>query len=868
LSKALTNYRNNEDRAEFIQTIREIKNAPGNEDIKELYEGGRGVGYYIAKVIKSDGIWGDENKYTADRMEVITKEIISKKKDPTMQQTSQFFKTQEEPVVQEHVVDRNMKYNFGGNHQSSLWDIATGAVHPKHYTEILQEIIKAKADSILANLGNEKIHYLVRLVYSKMADNDRYDFYLQIEDDNSPYLKIMEENLLTQFTTNQLQEPEVISKMLKRVANGYIPIENIDKSLSFFVQQHIITPFELMKILQNNFKYFIKKDGEEGIRKILTETQFITPLKLKEFESITSKRVLEKLQDVDDDKEKSVPLLLKQESIRDLVEILQNGTLLNLIDQQVKHLIKNMFSKKLSRHIDDELAGTILSIIKNVNKNKFNNQNTTIIMIKQHLSNKIFPENNNIDVDDLKLMEELAKELLLVDIEKIKTDYIKQHVTQYLPFKEQKSVIAIIHQYLNWPQIIEEAKKEYYVELQHTILNTANQLSPYPTIQSAFIMNCLPFISYSRIKKLALQNKAYTNKFEIIFQYCHHLQLEDNNDEPLSIMMVTSLGQQEPVILQADNCLLFNPLNIEQGVGLKGFKIVHSCNESTLISEEITPTKLQNMVLYPDLKNAFLSQFSYKNVIHKTFSAALKEYIQNDKDAKLSIEQMETMENICYEIATRPLDRVPLTVTCKKKFIGDLGDDRQLISEYEDHHKKMTIPAGEFITIRNSIESIKKNNNNKEHFLAQLPSIVHQQTKNSFFMCCLEKEVKILLTQHKELSEAELYYIIGVWFMSLSSVNGFGYHEGTENVSVAHFRLFGGYCLAKASCLFSEELKIKKESLYKLETITEINKQIEASLLSEDCAGMITNKLYGLYCEPTLKPLVKNIDNVLNKLIN
>jgi len=585
---------------------------------------------------------------------------------------------------------------------------------------LVQQIINAKQNTILVRVGNDQEKLLFKLLYRAMPRDTLYDRYLNSKyDSTSLQFQTMEECLLTQLKLDKLREPEVIAKILKRVANGDIQIKSTDKGLGWFVEQQKITPLELMKILQNNFDYFITKDGEEEIRNILTNIQFINPLRLQEFDIIISQRVIEQLNAVDD--EGLDPLVL-QEVSQYLVDILQNGTLLNSIDQQVKDKIKALLTS------NDEVAGTILSTIKNLNICP--NDSVKGAMIKQALQQLNILEHLGI-LENKEKIAELVQQLLSLDIEQIKRDYIKKYVRD-LPFNNQERVVDIIHKYLKWSHIIEEEKKQYYVKLQEPILDTASRLSSSPRIQSDFILNCLPFISYSTIKKLKIENTVEKNKCDIILKYCQGICIEENHDEPVSIMVTSFVGQEEPVILQADNCFSFNPLNIPQGVGLNCFKIVQ-VSSAGITSEEITPEKLQNMKLYSNFKKELLSHFTYKNIIHKILSTALQKYIQKDTGAKLSKDQIEKMIAVFYEIITRPLDYVPLTVDWKKQFINALEDGRQLTSEHEDHINKQTIPAGEFITMRQHLLSIQKAMPN-EQFLEKLPDIVQEQTKKSLLI--------------------------------------------------------------------------------------------------------------------------------------
>lgn len=780
------------------------------------------------------------------------------------------------------------------------------------------EVGKAIVIALKDFLNNSWVTEQIINSYKDLNDNHR--------------LQLLDILMIKLLANGQLYEPEVIDKIVTRLANNLIDIPLTEQGIDFFVRLSTTNNLALLNLLAKNLNYFISKDGVAAINKILATQLLIKPLAKDSIKIFVENQLISKLQQI----KKDVDVNFINGSI---IKDLRKGKIRRNVDNTIKTQIKNLINESSDEQIKNLNDQQIVLLV-----NEIHNANGKLGQIKMSLIHQAI---RRVIFNDLSLTEpqiknvaEFAKSLATIDIDKIQRKYVKKFFLDPLEIKEKdqrQQAYNVISGYFKWDRAIDKCRQEKLQEISEQIINNDEEFKKFSELYYNYILNTLLYRSYANILSIINSNdnipSLYEEKLQLVIAYCQLSNCDPDDKSTLNLLVVEDNQIQKNCLITLQNLDYLSNTNIKEfklellGVNyftnnhynvLKKILINNSSSSSNdeidclkldialfnniaqlknnnILSEELAKilenfiqnkkiTKanletivnspiikmflkeveaqslgfnhLKRIIFPPYLRGLIINRFTAHNIVASHISRLLDKIIV-DNNIIITNEQNKKLEEICYQVALNPCKDVSIDLAFKKKLIDDFSDLALLVTA--EVSEKTTVPAGDFIQIKEQLmNEFMKLGDNEKGQLEKLPELLIETAKQLAFTAGISELIENLFKELDDIPELtgkiikhEIYYLMGVIFMCMSS----SYVLGINTTAFTRFRLLASYCLSES--VFDNDMwtQERKEA---------ISKEIKQAILTGECSGQITNRLYGEWCLAILKDVYEKVTFILH----
>jgi hypothetical protein len=621
--------------------------------------------------------------------------------------------------------------------------------------------------------------------------------------------------------------------------------DNLNNKISTIIKEKIK---RLEQTYKNNNAHNISEDDLSSLVLLIKDSQ-LNP-KAKNFKM---KQLIKARWFISDDE-------LTEEQLNNIKDI-NEKFVTSLNDISIEYITKEVLKSYFELlAIEENRYNDSYEVIK-----KYLNWNKTINKLKQNKYNEI--QNEVISYD---------KNLKNSDSNYIYYDY----VLNTLPYRSYENILDILNTNNNIPDLYKEKLLcvVTYCQLNNFDTNDNSLLNililKSKTEENILIsLQNLDYLNSNNINGFTLEqfkinkftSELYT-KFVNVYNDTNYLfdlhekeinnltQLLNNNTFEFEIISILNSLITKKVISKNDLMIFINNHIIKTHL-------------KEINSEELCLSHLNDIKFPLYLKNLISNKFTASNLVAKNVYSVIGRIV-SQYNFKITSTQTKKLEEICYQVVSKINSDVSVSLEFKKQLINDFNDGNLLISATEETgdngETKITIPDGEFIQlIKFLVSELSKVEQANYH--TQLPILLVTKAEqltftqdNAIILKNLHDEL-IKLPSENIISQHETAYILGVIFMCISSVNVLGYHVGNDNTSFTRFRLMAGYWLAKAITISDNNWDDDQKKA--------ISQEIKQAILADECSGQISNKLYGVYCESSLKAIRDKIGAFLNQTL-
>ncbi len=648
--------------------------------------------------------------------------------------------------------------------------------------------------------------------------------------------KICEEYCLGLLKCNRLTDPEAIKQLAMRIYTGGIELNKVNQKLDWYANLFAKYGLKLLPFLNKNFS----KWNAQDICSILFNYQLIylpTHSEIKKsFEESIKAQLLSFWEGLN--KNGDFHLLW----LRIVLPYLQFD-INKLAKQRIKNAIRIIFANA-ELVVDRILINQLIAQISS----KSGNRNRQIKNIIEQLADK--------DKEKLrKVVDEIYKINSGTILQNIVTDLANDI---FIPEVYHKEFYSIIEPFISWNSAFKKFKDTKLQEIARKVKLARNRFKYSKDVYSQYILSILPFLSYKDVLEILSSDMVTLlcqEQLSLVKNYCVRHYIEETDESPLNLMVIKRYP--EFILLEIGDLLDLDAANIQE-LNLDRFKLI-TLTESKPDSEKITlyNTAKINLPLY--LSRLIKSKLTVANTVASLTHEAIIKFAKFN-GSELSTNHKDQLQEICYLAAQNPGQEIKVSVAFKKELMSLFNDNGLLDGELNGK------PAGAFNQLMLYLSQMQEKIANMDKKRAQLPLLVVARAKKFEFYQIIADLNEVLYQELSKYSSIKEYitryetaYILGIYFINLSSINVMGYEQGNINTSFNWFRLLSGiyFALSITDEACSWSLNEKKAVIQELNQI----------LMDNECAGQITNKMYGVYVVSPLHKLYKRVETILNSII-
>ncbi len=690
-------------------------------------------------------------------------------------------------------------------------------------------------DSLRAYITLSNQHNAVLQVIPKCI----LEYYIRYSANRDEATSISEEYCLKLLVNNQLMEPEAISLLTDRIYFGNFDLNQINKKLGWYCKLFIKRGLSLLPFLLRYYTCW----GEQEIIDSINSYQLVTAPNRTFIEEKAKAELLAKLRSVKpeiNDNDFNPDLILAQ-----MLPLLKYG-IDNLVGEQIKLEITRIFQKL---EIEDKLSNinyleSLLQIILVIADNQ-----------KEQIRNFI-AQQDNLDEEIRKL---LVDNLCGIDPIKIEQNTIYESLAQIgIPESLNTQVYEVFNAYYPWDKAVNKIKDNELQELSVFVRNSRAAFIHNKAIYSQYILNILPYLSFRDILACIDDNitESCKDKLSLVISYCNICGYNEADESVLGLLVANR--NDGIVLLGIKDLLDLNPLN---GVifGVDSFRLI-SIDNTTFRSENLTKHNLEQIEVPLYFRELIKRNFSAANIVASVvFEAIIKN--SEDNGFTLTSAQKQQLERICYLSAQKPAQDVFVPLEFKRNLRESFRDESLLNGELGGK------PAGEFNQLMLYLSGELEKIADDKQKIRQFPQLVIEKMKKLDFyngsnelIDELLKSMAKLGTSQNNITRYEVAYLLGMFFINLSSIYVLGYHDEITrvNTSFNYFRLKGGLLLALSI--------IDETNNWSEQEKQTVCRELRQILLDNECAGQLINKLMGNGAE--LSNIHERIKAILNIKIN
>ncbi len=302
-------------------------------------------------------------------------------------------------------------------------------------------------------------------------------------------------------------------------------------------------------------------------------------------------------------------------------------------------------------------------------------------------------------------------------------------------------------------------------------------------------------------------------------------------DSELSLILEHE-GNCKPVLKDVRKADLLNILNNEL------FRL-HICSIS---SKELSLFEIKSMNLPAYIEKIVSNKNSVKNILAQNMVEVVNS-IAKYNNINLSEQESKILTQLIFQIVLNPSGTHSLSLDFRKKLMEKFKEDEF----YRTHFQQSAIKISTEYEQQgiNNLPEIIINNFDKDKVVELIDNLMQTLYDNLRINDVDKDNIKLF----------QVYLILGINFLSLSSMYALGYLDGNKNVAFARIRFYAAYCLAKA-------LKSEDSNLNQKEKDFILNK-LKDTILTAICSGELSHSLFGPYHDRVMDNLFIAISKIL-----
>ncbi len=500
----------------------------------------------------------------------------------------------------------------------------------------------------------------------------------------------------------------------------------------------------------------------------------------------------------------------------------------------------------------------------------------------------------------LELITKMATDLSEINYHYELRKEIENRCILLLPESSENTeeMVKLVLEHLNWGKMFTQKQGEAINNLRENIAQIDQSLEGFPDLYWTHVFATLAYRSGNEITQLheSCDDNKIKDKLDKVKNYLSDYSLVD--DDPSNVFIIET-NENKELLLNVTELASLNPINPSDS---NGFYVCDGPNSQSIDAEMLRGLKLSR-----GLYNLMSSKFSAANIIADILSNALAAQITK-QGVNLAVEDGVTLRSLILQTVLNP----GTTVNANNRYnvfnqnlmkllnpevkevaqtgeynVDHYGNDavmklgKSLTDHYRMEHRNklkvygVDIPDDAMVGKFEYLNQLKQYTNFDENvynklFAENVPKVSFSRILDSMkrpnfaqevcsasekFDLVSQMEAQLvapLLSKLQQLSRLEnikpqeLYYTLGSLLLGISSIQVLGYEtSGGVNVSVARYRFLGAYFLAKSVS--------DNSNGWSPETIGKITDIIMAAITTDWCAGILFNRLYGVYTDLRLK---------------
>lgn len=389
-------------------------------------------------------------------------------------------------------------------------------------------------------------------------------------------------------------------------------------------------------------------------------------------------------------------------------------------------------------------------------------------------------------------------------------------------------------------------------------------LADAPEIWGALIERTLPFRNPGNLRDCLADKKSLIpanviDKIDFANQYFNDIDADPDDPEETPLKAYVIGDASERRLLAVDELDYLNAHNVDDHQSQHfALRAPAPQGNGQWVEEAISPAMIGQADLPSFIRRALLvdrsSTSTFQEAIFAAFGAALGE-----AGPALSVREENSLRLCFQKMAADFRATLPTVVLDKAKLRENTGDI-DLEVEFTALRSVLIKPA-----VPSTAMSLHELSTAMDNPTASLPAKLiaemDRRPKLSALAHVLDTQAAALTTLcQTHAAKHEIYFLLALILLRLSSTDGLGYHKVNDNQSFVKFQLMGNYCLAK--CLVeSDSSGAGKGGLDKLDK-KHVLEQLRVASTTGTCTGIISNGLAG-YAPDHMAPLLDRMQAVL-----
>lgn len=383
-----------------------------------------------------------------------------------------------------------------------------------------------------------------------------------------------------------------------------------------------------------------------------------------------------------------------------------------------------------------------------------------------------------------------------------------------------------------------------------------------PAVWAALIERTLPFLNPAHLRRLLAAQRGdlaeeMNSKLAFAEQYFKDIDADpaDLDETPLKAFVIGKPGAHH--LLAVDELAFLHPHNI-RGKEAQHFSLRAPAlgGNGRWIEEPLRPADVRQMDLPKHIRRAMIANHAGGSDFDDAVLAALLG--SGECQLTLSEKEQNGLRLCCHKMATNFDEALPSVFDKKSDLRLRTGD---VALEVEFTQLRSALLKPELPASSMSLHQLTAARNNPTANLATrlIAKMERQDALAPMAQALQHQATSLALTYRQHVAQHEIYFLLGLMFLRLSSTDGLGFHVGAENQSFVRRQIMGNYCLAK--CLTESDASATAAGLTP-EQKSHLLQTLKTASTTGTCTGIISNSL-GQYAPDYMRPLMQRGLNVL-----